>query len=82
MLMLTGISEGEWDKVLLSISLRGAGVIWGGDVAFQCGDCPMWISSLLVGEWRYWGVLGSGSGLLLEGSWVPAAGVLCWRSGC
>ena len=81
-LRLIGISDGERDKVWLCISLGWTGVIWGGDIVFEYSECPTWIRSLLAGLSLYWGVLGSGSWLLREGSLVSSTGILCWGSSC
>ena len=69
-LRLIGMSDGERDKVWLSTSLDDIGVAGCGEIVFEGWECEIFIRSLLGEACLYWGVLASGSSLLLHGELV------------
>ena len=70
MLRLIGISEEERDEVWLSASMDDIEVAGCGEIVLESTGCEIFVGSLLGGDRTYWGVLGWGSSLLLEGEGV------------
>ena len=70
------MSEGERDKVWLSASLGDIGVAGCGEIVLEGRGYEIFVGSLLGEDWPYWGVLGWGSSLLLEGEWVCSVPVV------